>query len=582
MSHSIRRLLFGLILVAALGILFASCEEDKKEPAGGETPPDGAGQPAPPEDQHVVMHSTEPEFFDPHRSNFEQDIAIERMLFRGLYQLQATADGGAEAVPAMAAGDPVVSDDGLTYTVTLTDGLLWSDDAPLTAQHFVDGILRGCDPTVASPYSYLLQSPDVGGIIGVAGCDEFAAASDASAEEQEALRADVGATAVDDTTLEITLLAPKPLATFKAIFSLWVTFPARLDVIEQYGEQWTDPANIVVNGPFTLTEFVAQDHVILEPNPNWALEPTPLLQELTIRFIDDFEAAFRSFQTGELDQARIPEAEVPTAQGDAALNDQLLIVGAGRMTSVEVQLDNEALSDFNVRLALSKAIDRDTLIEVANSGVGVPAEYWVVSGVTGYQGREPFQDLIGYDAEGAAAALEEAGYPGGEGFPTLTITILDTPARVAQAEFLQQAWSETLGITVEIRQVDARTRSTIFNEETFELFIGGWQLDYPDIENPIVGLFNTDGGNNKYNCSMPEIDAKIAEASSATDPAEHVTLFQEAETLIVSNLCGVIPYLQEALPYLISPKLGGVNESPTLDAGQPGNWCAECWFVQEQ
>ena len=132
-------------------------------------------------------------------------------------------------------------------------------------------------------------------------------------EEQAALRDAVGVKAIDDTTLEITLKAPKP--TFTTIMSLWATFPARQDVIEKFGDKWTDPGNIVVNGPFTLTEFVAKDHVTLEPNPNWALEPKPVLQKITIKFIDDTEVAFRAFQTGELDMTTIPAAEIPTDRG---------------------------------------------------------------------------------------------------------------------------------------------------------------------------------------------------------------------------------------------------------------------------
>lgn len=582
MSRPAWKALIILVAAAALALALAACGEEEEAPVGEEETPVVGEEPAPPEEQKLIMHSTEPQYFDPHRSNFEQDIAIERMLWRGLYQIEATEDGGVEVVPAMAEGEPQVSADGTTYTVALKADLQWSDGEPLTAQHFEDGIKRGCDPTVASPYSYLLQSPDAGGIIGVKGCDEYAAASDASAEEQQALGDQVGVNAVDDTTLEIQLVAPKPLNTFKQIFSLWVTFPARLDVIQQFGEQWTDPGNIVVNGPFILTDFVPKDHVTLEPNPNWSLDPQPQLQELTIKFIDDFEAAFRAFQTGELDEARIPEAEVPTAQGDPELSDKLLIVGAGRITSVEVQLSNEVLAKEKVRLALSKAIDRDTLVEVANSGVGLAAEYWLVEGLTGFQGRDKFKSQIGYDPEGAKAALEEAGYPNGEGFPTLAITILDTPARRAQAEFLQRAWKEILNINVEIKPVDAQTRSQLFNSQNFELFIGGWQIDYPDVENPIVGLFNTGGGNNMYNCSDPEIDAKIEEATKATDPSEHIRLFQEAEDLIVGRLCGVIPYIQEAIPYLVSPKIGGVNANGSIDAAQPGNWCPECWFVKKQ
>ena len=86
---------------------------------------------APPEQQQIVVQSGVPEFFDPHRSSFQQDVAIARMLWRGLYQLETTPDGGVQAVPAMAAGLPTVN--GSVYTVGLKPGLKWSDGEPLTA-----------------------------------------------------------------------------------------------------------------------------------------------------------------------------------------------------------------------------------------------------------------------------------------------------------------------------------------------------------------------------------------------------------------------------------------------------------------
>ena len=87
-------------------------------------------EPAPPEQQEIVVQSGVPDSFDPQRVLFQQDVAIARMLWRGLYQLETTPDGGVQAVPAMAAGEPTIN--GNVYTVTLKSGLEWSDGQPLT------------------------------------------------------------------------------------------------------------------------------------------------------------------------------------------------------------------------------------------------------------------------------------------------------------------------------------------------------------------------------------------------------------------------------------------------------------------
>jgi len=550
-------------LTAILTFAVVACGGGEKK-TSVETP--SAGGAAPPEQQVLVAQSAEPEFFDPHRSNFEQDIAVERALFRGLYQLELDSNDNVVAMPAMAAGEPQVS--GNVYTIKLKDGLTWSDGKPLTAGDFEYSLKRECSPDVAGPYQYVLGA----GMLDLAGCDAYF--------NGEGTADDVGVKAIDDTTLEMTLKAPKP--TFTTIMSLWATFPVRQDIVEKFGDKWTDPANIVVNGPYTLTEFVAKDHVTLAPNPNWALEPKPLIQKLTVKFIDDQEVAFRAFQTGELDMTNIPATEIPTIQNDPNLKSQYLQIGSLRIWSIEMQLNNEVLKNEKVRLALSRAIDRESLVKVVYNDAYLPATYWLVKGIPGFQGNGPFENIIGFDEAAAKQALADAGYPNGQGFPKLTITVTDNPVRKAEGEFLQQAWKQILNIDTEIQAVDAKTRSSTFNSREFELFPGGWQNDYPDPENSLIGLFDTGGGNNKYDCSDADIDAKLSAAGAETDNTKRIQDLKDAETLIVTRLCGAAPIWQGAFLYLVDPKVGGVRANGAIDASMPGNWCPECWFIKAQ
>jgi ABC-type oligopeptide transport system substrate-binding subunit len=525
-----------------------------------------AAQPAADQQQQIVVQSGVPQSFDPPRVMAEPEVALARMLWRGLYQLEATPDGGVQAVAAMAAGEPTVN--GNVYTVELKAGLKWSDGEPLTAMDFEYGIKRECDPNVASPYQFLLGES----VLNIAGCDAYF--------NGQGDRDHVGVTAVSATTLEITLVAPKP--TFTTIMSLWVAFPARQDVIEEFGDQWTEPANIVVNGPFILTELTpdAGGQAVLEPNPNWALEPKPTLRKITIKFIDDLEAAFQDFQDGELDMTNVPASEIPTIQADPTLSKEFLKGDASRIWAVEMQMNDPTIADFNVRLALSRAIDRETLVQAVYGDAHLPATYWLVQGLPGFQGNAAFENIIGYNSGAAQAALVSAGYPGGYGFPTLTLTVLDRPDRIAEGMFLQDSWKDILGINVVIETVDAEARSQIFNDETFDLFPGGWQNDYPDPENSLFGLFDRGGVNNRYNCSDAEIDAKLSAAATETNNATRIQLLQEAETLIVTRLCGVAPVYQTAFLYLVKSNIGGVSPNGQIDAAMPGGWCPECWFVE--
>jgi oligopeptide transport system substrate-binding protein len=567
-------LLFAGILSAAL-VFGAACggDDDGDGDGGGNTPAAGqtstSGDQAPADQQKITVQSVEPQFYDPHRSNFEQDIAIARMQFRGLYNLVDDGSGGVKVVNAMAAGEPTIN--GNVYTIKLDPTKKWSDGKQVVAADFVYGIQRECDAAVASPYQYVLGA----GFVDIVGCDAYFKNTDAS--QAETLKAAIGVKAVDDTTLEITVTKPTP--TFKTVMALWAAFPSREDVITAKGDAWTDPANIVVNGPFKAKEIVAKDHITLVPNPEWTGQK-PALQEITIKFIDDLSAAFKAFQTGELMETNIQATDVSVAEGDSALKDAVLVSKTARITAVEVQMENEALSDLNLRMALSRSIDREALVNAVYDGVFAPATYWVVEGLTGHQGNAPFEDKIGYDVDAAKAALK-AYTDSGKSLPTLRFTTRDTAQRRNEADFLQKAWKDTLGIDITTEFVDSKTRSQRFNDEDFDLFPGGWQLDYPDIENPLLGLFNTGGGNNHYNCSNPDVDAAFDRAAKATDEEARIKAYQDAETAIVTNLCGAIPIYQDAQPFLVSTKLGGVTANGTIDAGQPGNWCVECWFVKK-
>jgi oligopeptide transport system substrate-binding protein len=602
--------LFG-VLVLSLGVIAAGCgdddddddddddateeateaEGDATEAEGTPTEGETEGEGAAPEDNRIeggelILHSLEPEEFDPHASSFAQDISFERMVWRGLYALDENNEVTHE-INGITTGLPEVSEDGMTFTVTLNEGLTWSDGDDLLAEDFVAGFKRTCNPVNAGDYYYLLTD-----LVPIEGCADFfnsltdadGNAVDPATVDLQALEDAVAVTAVDDVTIEVTLTAPAP--TFPIIMSLWPTFPVpvHLDRFANQtpdapGEWGADPANLVYNGPYIWTEYSAADSIVLEPNPSWTGAITPTLERVTLRLIDDAGVANNAYRNEELDFALADSTQL--AQLEQEFGDEYLLVPIPSTRGLEMQLEDETLSDVNVRIALSKAIDRETLNQVVTSGGNIPTTAWMPEEVSGTPAGT-YDEAIGFDPEGAAALLEEAGYPGGEGFPSLSILVGDTPAARATAEFLQQNFQEVLGIQTEIEVVDSATRSARFTSEEFDLFPGGWIQDYPDPENWIVGLFDTDGGNNHYNCSMPEIDNLIAEAQFNQNDEERREQYQEIEALIVENVCGIAPYWHESNKYLIRPYLVGFSEFATgQDAVIAGDWRAEGWGRSE-
>lgn len=555
-------------LVAVALLAFAACNDE--ESGGGGTPSEGE-TPAPSGERiqggDMVVQGNEFDSLDPHFSAFAQDISLHRMIWRGLY----TMDKDNVPQPTMAAELPEISEDGTTYTIKLRDGLKWSDGDDLLAEDFVAGLLRTCNPDNAGQYQYVLTS--------LVGCDDHYGNE---AGFDQALEGLVGARAVDDTTLEIKLAQAQP--TFTIILSLWMTFPSPVHLLPNSSDPWpTDPTELVYNGPYMLTEYTPQDSVVLAPNPEWAATNgiSPTLDTITIRFIDDTAVANNAYRNNEIVFSRADTTVLEAVVSEFGEGQEYFKFLLPSTRGLEMQLDDPTLAIFNVRLALSKAIDREQLNAVVVNGANEPATSWIPA-VT--SGAEPnaFDADVGFDPEGAAAALAEAGFPNGEGFPAMSILVGDSPSAKATAEFLQQSFKTHLNIDVDIEVVDSSTRSSRFSNEQFQLFPGGWIQDYPDPENWVLGLYDTGGSLNMYNCSDPEIDDLVDQARFNTNNEERIGLYQQVNELIVTKLCGIAPYWHENDHFLIKPSVVGMRENIAgQDAFQAGDWIAESWGFSE-
>ncbi len=582
-----RQLLLAMFAIVALAA-FAACNDDDDDgdgdgDGGSETPSAGAGKRI--EGGEMTVQHIEPASLDPHFSSFGQDISIDRMLWRGLYSLNLEN----EPVPAMAEGDPVVSEDGLTVTVTLKKGLLWSDGDDLTAEDFEMGILRTCNPVNAGEYQYLLTN--------IAGCDDYYSAlagpdGDAGtgddlppdADLQQQLDA-VGVEALDDTTIEFTLQNPGP--TFQTILSLWMTFPVPTHLIELPGEPWPvgpdAPSALAYNGPYMLTEYVTGTSATLEPNPNWSEEYSPVdaaptLDKLTLRFIDDFAVSQRAFENNELDYTQIDLTQLDAVKAQYEPTGQYLSAGGDASTrGLQMQMEHPPLDDKDVRMAIGKAIDREALIANCFSGGHTYTTTWIPEAIAGGQPTDWRAKEYAFDVEAAQALVE------GKDLTREFILIarVGTESECA-GSFIQEALRTNLDMNVKVEVLEGPDRSARFREETFDLFPGGWIQDYPDPENYILGQFDIDGVLNHYNCNNQQIDDLITAAEFNLDEDERIAQYEEINQLIVDEVCGIFVYYHENTHGIRAERVVGMFEnSSSQNADNIGDWAAEAWGVTE-
>jgi oligopeptide transport system substrate-binding protein len=509
-----------------------------------------------PQDLTINALQGEPDNIDPNRSSFATEAAVIRQVFQPLLRF----DSRLTPQPA-AASSYDVSPDGTVYTFHLRPDGRWSDGQPVTAQQFEYSWKRILDPTLAAEYASFFVDA------GIVGADDWNSGKVPNADG-------VGIRALDDFTLEVRL--SHPFGPLPDLAALWVVSPLRSDIVEANPTGWTqDPSTYIGNGPFKMTEWVHQDHISFVPNPQYVANgtwPVPTLQRLTFLMVTSGEADYAAYVNGERDWTLVPDSVVPVVRQDSELNAQARQYN--ELTSFWVHLNNakQPLNDVRIRRALAKAVDRTALIRDIASGVGLPLTSIVPPGMPGAQ--EGLGQELDFDPAGAQALLAEAGFPGGNGFPTLTYSFATTSANQRRAEFLQAQWKQNLNINVQLNSMESKAYQAAFKDKNYELAFGGWGADYPDPQDWFNTLFGCKGGNNKYNYCNPTFDGLVAQADSGADLSERVGLYNQAQKILIQD-APVAPLFVRGRMVVIKPYVQMTDGSPLTITGQddyPGDY----------
>ena len=488
-----------------------------------------AAQPSGPQEISVNALQGEPDNLDPNRSSFSTEGAVIRQVFEPLL----TFDKDLKPVPAAASGYDV-SQDGKTYTFHLKQGAKWSDGQPVTAKDFVYSYKRILDPNIAAEYASFFADA---GIVGAADYNGGKGSAD-----------NVGIKAVDDNTLEIQV--ESPVGYFPNLVALWVVPPLREDIIQKAGDAWAqDPSTYIGNGPFKMSEWVHQDHIMLVPNANYS-GTAPKLQKVTFLMVTNGEADYAAYRNNERDWTLVPDADVQAVRGDSELSKQS--VEYTELTTFWLIMNNakKPLDNPSVRKALSKAIDRSAMIRDVGAGVGKPATSMIPPGMPGYQadlGKD-----IDFDANGAKQLLSDAGFSDPSQFPQMHFRFATTSANQARAEFIQAQLKQNLGINIVLDSMESKAYQAAFKDKDFDLAFGGWGADYPDPQDWMASLFGCKASNNKFNYCNQQFDQASAKGDTGTDLNQRLQAYAEAQKILVQDL-PVAPLFYRGRMVLVKP-----------------------------
>lgn len=479
-----------------------------------------------------------------------------------------------ETVPGQAESW-TTSEDGLTWTFTMRDGLKWSDGSELNAKDFEYSFKRMADPDTAAPYAETCL-----GMID--GFEEAAGFPDADGNPTVEPNLDALNVKASDDGKTLTIVLGYPCSYFDKIAAFAAMSPVQKATVEANGDAWcTSLDTYVCNGPYMITEWTPSERIVLTKNPNYVggWDNSKIVSDsITLLLLEDSSASFAAYNSGEAVLIKdVPTDEIPSLTKAEDGGDFYVDTILGTYY-VSLNLKRDAFKDAKVRKALSLAIDRDYVANTIMQGTYSTADSIVGPGIVdenGYfhdNGNAPYISAD-YEANLAEAKklLAEAGYPNGEGYPTIEYSCNDAGYHVPLAEYLQQAWGD-LGITLTISKMEWSSFTAARRAGEYDVARNGWVMDYNDPSN-MLDLFCSGNGNNDGKYSNPEFDAAI-EASRVADVSEHFAQLHKAEDILMEDT-GCLPIAYYNDYWLQSSSLKGTWHSPY------GYWYFQYGYIEE-
>ncbi len=484
----------------------------------------------------IVTYKDDVSTLDPAIGYDWQNWSMIKSLFDGLMDYKP---GTTELVSDLAESH-TLSDDGLTYTFTLRDGVTFHNGRAMTAEDVKYSLDRVTNPKT--------QSPGAGFFGSIAGYDEM------SSGDAESLS---GVTVVDPKTISITL--SRPDATFLHVMAINFSSVVPREVVEEFGEDFGK--HPVGTGAFELTDWTLGQHLIFSRNEDYWKEGLPNLDQITFEVGQEPVVALLRLQQGEVD---IPGDGIPPAKFVEVSNDEQFkdfIIEGGQLQTGYITM-NVKMPPFDnkaVRQAVNMAINKDRIVRVIN-GRAVVANQPLPPTMPGYA---PDYEGYAYDPDAAKAMLAEAGFA--EGFETeLYVYNTDPNPRIAQS--IQQDL-KAIGINASIKSLAQANVIAAGGEpdQAPMIWSGGmaWIADFPDPSNfygPILGCAGAvpGGWNWSWYCNE-ELDAKAVAADGMTDPAktaEREQMWREIYLSIMEDAPWV-PVFNEQRFTMRSPAVGG-------------------------
>jgi ABC-type oligopeptide transport system substrate-binding subunit len=410
-----------------------------------------------------------------------------------------------------------VSEDGTVVTLSLRDDGRWTNGDPVTAADFEWSWKRTISADLAADYAYQF--------FGIVGAQEF----NKCKSDCAALRDEVGVEAVDDRTLRVTLRSPQPW--FLQQLAHHSFLAVHRPTVERFGNQWTEAANIVTNGPFQLDRWAHDSRIDLVKWDEWRNAAEVSLTRVNGRMISDGITAVQAFEAGEVDvTGSLPPEEMSRLK---ELPEYAQYPGLG---TYYYGFNVKTITDPKQRRAMAMAIDRRSIIDNVAQADQLPATGFTPQGMPGFDEIDPQSKFLpeNGDIEAAKALMAEVRNPKRE----VTLLINDSPGHREIAVAVQSMWNE-LGLKTTIKQQEWAQFLEFIGpppDASIDSFRLGWIGDYVDAFN-FLELWTCDSGNNSTNFCSEAYDELVGRVRSGevTDDATRYDLYAQLEEILFGD-----------------------------------------------
>lgn len=442
----------------------------------------------------------------------------------------------------MAAESWSQSDDGLTWTFKLRDGLVWSDGEPLTAGDYIFALQRAA----TTGYDFAWYWGYAGGI-----------ANWDAVTKGEADVSTLGIKAVDDKTIEVTTSAPKPY--LPGVVSLW--YPVPKHVVDKLGDDYAANVDtLVTSGPFLLESWEKSNNkMTFVKNPKYTGPWQAQVDRLVIDpSLGAPEVGLPAFMAGEADFSYLNAGQIPFVE--QRFPGQIAKNAVFATTYISFGLDSPPFDNINVRKAFQYAINRDEMTSTVLKDLAIPGKSLLPPGYPGYNDVITSQAV--FDPAKAKQFMADAGYPDGKGFPEVEIWYRDQGGyngaiSAPMLQYLQAQFKDILGITMNIKVMTTKEWMAGLLEKKNNLFLAPYEYDYLDPSN-FYGIFYNGG---RHNHHIQAYDDLVAKADSNPKWEEREKLYEQAEQVLIDN-ASFVPLVHPITNAVVSKDLKGDGTKP--------------------